>query len=196
MRENMAKSVKRCLFGKSRSPNSSQDRIEHDLEVKNQEWNFDFNQEKPINNKKYVWETLSANQIPKFYSRISAKKHISGRSLRPRTRFYGSKTAETRQPTLRTTQRGDCENKIGLKVRNSKNKIQKKSQEVDPNQKLISQFFRSKPRYTGKIIDLTKTELKPKSEPLCDFTNRTYFQTRATASITTRARRRKLSNEA
>lgn len=80
---------------------------------------------------------------------------------------------------------------------NMKHKSKNKKKESDHNQKLISQYFRTKPRHVGKIIDLTiKPELKLKSEPLCDFTNRTYFQTRATASITTRARKRKLSNEA
>ena len=30
-----------------------------DLELKNHEWNFDFNKEKPISDKLFVWETVS-----------------------------------------------------------------------------------------------------------------------------------------
>ena len=30
-----------------------------DLELKNNEWNFDFNKEKPIGDKFFVWETVS-----------------------------------------------------------------------------------------------------------------------------------------
>lgn len=194
------KSVKRCLFGKARSPSTSQDQMQSDLESKNNEWNFDFNKEKPIGDNFFVWETISANRAPKFYSRTQTKKNCNpNRSLRRKRRSYTSPGRDEapkkpknhmdhHHPVKSTNSRGN---------ENIKQRSKNKKKESDQNQKLISQYFRTKPRHVGKIIDLTmKPELKPKSEPLCDFTNRTYFQTRATASITTRARRRKLSNEA
>jgi len=190
-----SKSVKRCLFGKARSPSNSQDQMQSDLELKNHEWNFDFNKEKPISDKLFVWETVSANRAPKFYSRAPSKKNTN-RSLKPRRRSYTSPSRDESNTSTRSTIHSTKgRDELGLKPR-SKN-IRKDKKKENLNQKLISQYFRTKPRHVGKIIDLTiKPELKLKSEPLCDSTNRTYFQTRATASITTRARRRKLSNEA
>jgi len=190
------KSVKRCLFGKARSPSNSQDQMQSDLESKNKEWNFDFNKEKPISDKFFIWETVSANRAPKFYSRTPSKKNCinPNRSLRRKRRSYTSPSRDEipKKPKIHNSiTRKSTKSQRGNENQKSKNK----KKENDNNQKLISQYFRTKPRHVGKIIDLTlKPELK--SEPLCDFTNRTYFQTRATASITTRARRRKLSNEA
>merc|ERR1711990_1178938 len=98
------KSVKRCLFGKARSPSTSQDQMQSDLELKNNEWNFDFNKEKPIGDKFFVWETVSANRAPKFYSKTPSKKNCNpNRSLRRKRRSYTSPGRDEALKNLKST---------------------------------------------------------------------------------------------
>jgi hypothetical protein len=176
---------------------------EADLEQKSKEWNFDFKTETPLKGRRYSWEKVKANSVPKFYHEENSIGGVRSRAPKPKPKedsrninAIGSNSVNQNRRKRKITQN---ENKPEIKKADSnKNRISKSQKNLLPtNQKVITQFFRQKNILKATIIDLTKSEAKVKDEPpLCDYTNRRYFQTRSTASILTRTRRRKLSHEA
>lgn len=211
--------VRRKLFsaesGKiAKKMSSGKNIIEADVEEKSREWNFDFQNETPISGKRYAWEKVPEGKVPKFYHE---RDESGATSVSPKHRL--KKECSIKSFSHKNTVVPVSKKKIGnmqnvqnennpkmpkvfakstkiLKSDSNRNRIVKATKNtLPPNQKLISQYFRQKISRT-KVIDLTKSEVRAKEEPLCDYTNRTYFQTRSTASITTRSRRRKLSHEA
>jgi len=198
--------VRRKLFFNEADPlsnNSATGSTEADLEQKSKEWNFDFKNEIPLKGRRYSWEKVQAESVPKFYHETSTEKKckspVSKSKIGPlvpsKSRAIFKINSNCQNRVKRRTQN---ENKPLKKADANKNRISKSQKNSLPqSQKVITQFFRQKNIRKSAVIDLTKSEAKVKEEPpLCDYTNRRYFQTRSTASILTRTRRRKLSHEA
>jgi len=120
--------------------------MQSDLELKNNEWNFDFNKEKPIGDKFFVWETVSANRAPKFYSKTPTKKNCNpNRSLRRKRRSYTSpgRDEAPKKPKIHMDNHHPVKSTKSRGNENIKQRSKNKKKEPDQNQKLISQYFRN-----------------------------------------------------